>query len=96
VIRYECDKCGQPLQANGADRFIAKLELYAAGGPIEFDAADLGRDTGEQLREVLDELAAADPTAIEDQTYRCLRFDLCAECHRAMLDDPLGRAAHSD
>ena len=90
MIRYECDKCGRQLTANGADRFIVKIELYAAGGPIEVTTNQLNRDHTDEIRSALDQLAAADPDEVEDQTYRCLRFDLCADCHRVLLRNPLG------
>lgn len=93
MIRYECDKCGRRLSAAGDDRFIAKMELYAAGGPIEFTEADLNCDPAKEIRSVLDQLSAADPDQIEDQNYRSLRFDLCADCHRALLTNPLGGPA---
>ena len=90
MIRYECDRCGRPLTANGTDRFIVRMELYAAGGPVEFTSDDLNRDHDDEICAVLDQLSAADPDEVEDQTYRCLRFDVCADCHRALLGNPLG------
>lgn len=90
MIRYECDRCGQELGANDAGRFIVRLEAYAAAGPVEFTAADLKRDHETEMQEVLKQLADANPDEVEDQTYRCLRFDLCRDCHRRLLQDPLG------
>ncbi|MHC4066888.1 MAG: hypothetical protein ACYSUI_20620, partial [Planctomycetota bacterium] len=90
MIRYECDRCGRQLGANDSERFIVKFEVYAAAGPVEFTAADLQRDHEAEMQEVLEQLAAADPDEIEDQTYRCLRFDLCRDCQRRLLQDPLG------
>jgi len=95
MIRYECDRCGQRLGTNDAGRFIVKLEAYAAAGPVEFSAADLQRDRRAELDDLLAELSAADPDEIEDQTYRCLRFDLCRECHRRILANPFGRGEAS-
>lgn len=90
MIRYECDKCGKALAANDVARFIVKMEVYAAAGPLEFDAADLERDGGDEIESIVKQLHAADPDEVEDQTYRCLRFDLCADCQRALLKKPLG------
>ncbi len=90
MIRYECDRCGRQLTANGADRFIVKMELYAAGGPLEFTEHEVARDHDQEIGEVLDQLSSADPDKVEDQTYRCLRFDICANCHQALLGNPLG------
>lgn len=90
MIRFECDKCRQPLAANDARRYIVKIEAFAAAGPIEFSAHDLNRDRASQIEALIDDLSNADPGAIEDQTYRCFRFDLCANCHRDFLANPLG------
>ena len=91
MIRYECDMCGCRLSANDPGRYIVKMEVYGAAGPIEFNQADLDRDLQAEMQTVLDELTQADPDVIEDQTYRCFRFDLCVKCHRRLLRNPLGR-----
>ncbi len=86
MIRYECDKCGAALSANDARRYIVKLEVYAAAGHVDLDDAT----DGATLTDVLQELAAADPDEVEDQTYRSLRFDVCEKCRRVLLERPLG------
>ncbi|MFQ5412862.1 MAG: hypothetical protein ACE5E6_00245 [Phycisphaerae bacterium] len=83
MIRYACDGCGTSLSANDAQRYIVKLEIYAAAGPVSVtDDADVGA--------ILKALATADPNDIEDQTYRRLCFDLCDTCRRVLLKHPLG------
>ena len=89
MIRYECDKCGAPLKANDPKRFIVKLEVYAAAGPIELDAESLA-DTESEIEAVIEKLEEADPDEVEDQTYRAFRFDLCDACRRKLLERPLG------
>ncbi len=91
MIRFECDKCGKPLGANDAGRFIVRIEAYAASGPIEFTKEELAKSDPDELRRLLDQLKSADPDVIEDQVYRACRFDLCAACHREFLNNPLGR-----
>lgn len=86
MIRYECDKCGTKLEANAPHRYIVKLEVYAAAGHIDLSAQNEKTDLGQLIAD----LAAADPDEIEDQTYRCLRFDVCEACRRALLKKPLG------
>jgi len=74
---------------NDSNRFIVKMEVYAAAGHI--DLTPLGNtDTANELDAVMKQLAEADPDEIEDQTYRALRFDLCDTCRRQMLAKPLG------
>ena len=89
MIRYECDRCAAPLSANAPDRFILKMEIYAAAGVVDLDA-DAATDAKEGLSAVLDQLRRADPDEIEDQTYRAFRFDLCDACRRAFIAKPLG------
>jgi hypothetical protein len=87
MIRFECDRCGARLSANDPNRYIVKMEVYAAAGPIELgDVASPGED----LQTLMRQLAAADPDQVEDETYRCLRFDLCDPCRRELLRRPLG------
>jgi len=91
AIRFVCDRCGVSLGTNDSKRFIVKMEAYAAAGPVEFSANDPSGDAAGSLESVLRELEQADPDTIEDQTYRCLRFDLCGPCHHDFLRLPLGR-----
>lgn len=78
------------MSANDAERFIVRIEAYAGAGPVELADEDLERDASDQIRRIIDDLNHADPDRIEDQTYRSLRFDLCAACHRSYLANPLG------
>ena len=39
MIRYECDKCGARMVANDPKRYIVRLEVYAAAGPVELDTS---------------------------------------------------------
>ena len=89
MIRYECDRCGAAIGSSGTDRFIVRLEVYAAAGHIDLDR-EASDDLPGELDRVLQGLAAADPDEIEDQTYRMLRFDLCDACRRRLLARPLG------
>ncbi len=89
MIRYECDKCGRAMAANDRQRYIVKMEIYAAADHLDLDA-DAPADPARAMAEVLDELAAADPDEVEDQTYRAFRFDVCDACRRKLLKQPLG------
>ncbi len=89
MIRYECDKCGARMVANDPKRYIVRLEVYAAAGPVELEL-DCKSDTANELSSLLDSLRAADANDIEDRTYRSFRFDVCDACRRTLLADPLG------
>jgi hypothetical protein len=89
MIRYECDKCGERMVANDPKRFIVRLEVYAAAGPVELEL-DRNHDVASELTAVLNSLRAADADELEDQTYRAFRFDVCDACRRTLLAQPLG------
>ena len=89
MIRYECDKCGAALGANDPQRFIVKMEIFAAAEHIEL-SADSSMNVCDELDEVLEQLRNADPDEIEDRTYRSFRFDLCDRCRKGLLTSPLG------
>ncbi len=88
MIRYECDRCGARLRANDPRRFIVKMEVYAATGRIDLEEGD--GDPSEALSATIRALSVADPDAVEDQTYRCFRFDVCDSCQKIVLERPLG------
>lgn len=88
MIRYACDRCGCRLEPNDPGRFIVRIEVFAAVGPVDLDsqAAD---ESGASVKELVDQLANANPDDIEDQTYRRFRFDVCDACRKAVLARPL-------
>jgi hypothetical protein len=88
MIRYECDRCGMALGANDLRRFIVKLEVYAAAGHVDLTPDPKG-DPQREMDEIMKSLAVADPDEVEDQTYRCFRFDVCDGCRRGLLANPL-------
>jgi len=89
MIRYQCDKCAVSMGANDMRRFIVKFEVYAAAGHVDL-VPEPGVDPQRELSRVLKELESADADEIEDQTYRCFRFDVCDSCRKALLARPLG------
>lgn len=90
MIRYRCDKCGRMMTANDPQRFILKMEVYAAAAPLEFSRQDLEPDHTAEIDRLVEQLKQADPDEVENQTYRAFRFDLCRDCHRQLLSRPLG------
>jgi Zn-finger nucleic acid-binding protein len=60
---------------------------------MEISAEDLERDNRGEMRRLIERLRAADPEEVQDTVYRRLAFDLCPECQRVFLRNPLGREA---
>lgn len=88
TIRYECDMCGVKLAVESPARYIVKLEVFAAAGPIDLDK-EASIDPHRELKNLIEKLQKADPDQIEDRTYRAFRFDVCDSCRAALISNPL-------
>lgn len=90
MLHFTCDLCGTRLED---ERYVVKMEVYPAFDPDAFDEEDLTDDHLEQVAEILEAAENGVPPVIEDQSAKSLRFDLCCDCRRRFLADPLGREA---
>jgi hypothetical protein len=92
AIRYACDRCGRRLEADDPNRFVVKIEVFAAADPLTITDEDLARDHRGEIARLVRQLDRMTPDDVEDQTYRAFRYDLCPACHKAYLAAPLGPA----
>ena len=90
MLRVTCDCCGKELRA-GEDHHVVKIEVFAAHDPAELTEADLDEDHMEAVSELLRQLEEMDAEVELEPTASHLRYDLCADCRRRYLRDPLGR-----
>jgi hypothetical protein len=93
MISYTCDLCGRKMIEDESVRYVVKIEVYAAYDPLELSDDDLIEDHRAEMRELIEKMKDADPQELEDQVYHAFRFDLCAECQKKYLQDPLFRKA---
>jgi hypothetical protein len=82
--------CKRPLEADDDLRYVVKLEVYAAFDPLELDD---DRDNLQEIHEILERMDDSDGQEIGDDVYEQMRFDLCPECRKRFLKNPLGRRA---
>jgi len=68
-----------------------KVEVFAVADPLTITEEDLKRDHRAEIARLLDQLEKMDPDEIEDQVYRSFRFDLCPQCHKAYIRNPIQR-----
>ena len=91
MLHVTCDLCGKEIQPGDDHRYVVKIEAYAADDPAEITEADLDEDhmeaVSQLLRDMEDNLEG--PTLVEP--YKNFRYDLCPDCHKKFLRDPLGR-----
>jgi hypothetical protein len=95
MLHFTCDLCGKDIDTGAATRYVLKMEVFAAGDPTELTPADLDQDPIESLSEALKaaEVEGTDPGEELAPARKSFRYDLCAECHRKFLQDPLAREA---
>jgi hypothetical protein len=91
MVRFTCDMCGKELRPGEAQRFVVKIEAFAAQDPAELTEADLDEDHLEAVGQLLRELEESDGTLELPEPTRNFRFDLCTECHQRFVSDPLSR-----
>ena len=88
MIHYTCDGCQRPLHAESDLRYVVRVEVYASLDPVD-DESECDRDHLQEIQEILERLDDAESDQIGDDVYQQLRFDLCAECRRRFLRNPL-------
>lgn len=88
MLHYSCDLCKRPLDPDDDLRYVVKVEVYAAFDPLEIDD---DTDNLQEIHEILERLDDAESAEIGDDVYQQLRFDLCTECRKKFLKNPLGR-----
>ena len=70
MLHVTCDHCGKQMRA-GEDRYVVKIEVFAAHDPAEITEADLEEDHMEAVSELLRELEEAEETdSIEPASRR--------------------------
>lgn len=84
-----CDLCGKPLLVDSDVRYVVKIEVFAAYDPMELTVEDLKRDRMKEIRELIRRLSEMEAQELEDQVYKSFTFDLCPECQKKYLKDPL-------
>lgn len=93
MIHYTCDLCRRDLDPNTDLRYVVKMEVYAAFDPAASDEEDDDRDHLQEIQDILERLEDADSDRIGEDVYQQLRFDLCPECRKRFVKNPLGREA---
>jgi len=96
MIHYSCDRCGRVIDPAEDLRYVVKLEIQAAMDPPESDELDDDRDHLLEIQEMLERLEDSDSELVSEDIYQKRCYDLCPECYRHFIQNPVGRetAAH--
>jgi hypothetical protein len=88
---FSCDLCGKDLTPGADARYVLRMDARPAAEPAELTPADLDADAIEDMAALLDELEAGGPAGPDLSAARALEYDLCPDCYKRFLADPLGR-----
>jgi hypothetical protein len=96
MIHYSCDRCKRILDPEDDLRYVVKLEVYAAMEPLEAEEAGEDRDHLLEIQEILERIEDSGNDHIGEDVYQKQRYDLCADCYKKFIKNPVGRelAAH--
>jgi len=90
MIHYSCDRCKRIIDPEDELRYVVKLEIQAAMEPLEADDLEDDRDHLLEVQEILERLDDVDSEAISDELYQRYRYDLCSDCYREFIKNPVG------
>ena len=89
MIHYSCDRCKRVLDPARDARHVVKIQVDTVLDPAREEELDDDRDYLDELDDALQEVDLEDDFLL-DCLSGSLRFDLCSECYRKYLRDPLG------
>jgi hypothetical protein len=90
MIHYICDRCKRQINIADQTRYIVQIDIQSA---VDEPIAEM-EDEVDQLTELHQMLEGlSDPTTDGNgsESSHHGRYDLCPECHRQFLKNPLGR-----
>lgn len=91
MIQYSCDRCKRNIESGDELRYVVRIEIEARFDGIQ-DEPDEDRDHLMELHEVLERMEESEENeTLDEDVYRRQRFDLCPECYRKYVMNPLGR-----
>jgi hypothetical protein len=90
MIHYTCDCCKRQLDPDDL-RYVVKMEVCAAFDPSASNELDDDRDHLQEIQEILQRCEDTADAPVAGEVYEQLRFDLCCECRKKFIKNPLGR-----
>ena len=91
MIHYSCDRCGRPISACESMRYVVKMEIEATIEPTPQESAEDEHDCLLEMDNTLERLEQEFGDDCESIVYERKRFDLCPECYRKFIKNPVGR-----
>ena len=88
MIHYSCDRCKRAIEPDEELRYSVSIKIQVALDSSEFEQ-DEERDHLNELHEILERLDDSEREEISESAYQHRQFDLCSDCHREYINNPL-------
>ncbi len=94
MIHYTCDRCKRQINTADQTRYVIQIDIQSAADEPKSDVED-DIDQLTELHQMLEGMTDQhiDAEEREAESSHRGRYDLCPECHRQFLKNPLGRDA---
>ena len=92
MIHYICDRCKRQINIADQTRYIVQIDIQSAADHLR-DELDDDVDHLSELHQILEGMAISEVDDESSESSHHGRYDLCPECHRQFLKNPLGRDA---
>jgi len=92
MIHYSCDRCKREIDSNSDLRYIVRIEIEAAMDHLAEEVSD-DPDHLEALEDLLDSADDFCESSLSDECYQRKRYDLCVDCYRQYMKNPIGKEA---
>lgn len=90
MIHYSCDRCKRMIDPAKELRHVVRVEVQTILEPPPTGELEDDRDPMLEFDELLDALELDEADLLADDLPQQMRFDLCTDCYRKFLRDPLG------
>ncbi|MGI9473025.1 MAG: hypothetical protein ACR2NZ_15905 [Rubripirellula sp.] len=92
MIHYTCDRCKRQINTTDQTRYIVQIDIQTATGEPEAEFED-DIDHLNELHQMLEGIHDPSMNDEDVDTSHHGRYDLCPDCHRQFMQNPLGRDA---
>lgn len=93
MIHYSCDRCKREINPDAELRYVVYVEVRPV---LETEVSDNFEDDDDsllELHEILERLEEEEAAGTEHEEPARKRFDLCPECYRRYIKNPVGGEA---
>ncbi len=91
MLHYSCDRCKRELDPVDDLRYVVKVEIQAVLDSSYADEPGDDRDHLLEVHEIMERMEDADDAMVSEDIYQRRAFDLCPDCYRRFISNPLGR-----